>query len=197
MLARMLQGLVGQWGYLAIALGAFVEGEAVLLLAGAIARSGQLALPLVVLAATAGSLTWGQTWFYVGRRFGRPFIDRRQRWRERAANVERWLLRYGGWVVVAFRFIAGMAIVLPVLIGACGFRPRTFLFLDGVGALLWSSLFACIGFGMSAGLEAILKRPIEWPELVGIGLGGVLLVWLATRFLSALLAPSKPGDHTL
>jgi membrane protein DedA with SNARE-associated domain len=190
----MLERLVSHWAYLAIAVGSFVEGEAVLLLAGAVARGGQLYLPLVVLAATAGSLSWGQTWFYVGRRFGRPFIDRRPQWHDRSARVERWLSRYGGWVVVAFRFMAGMAIVLPVLIGACGFPPRRFLWLDGIGALIWATVFACAGFGMSAGLSAILERPIGWPEVLGICVAGVLLVWLVTRIVGAVLSATRSGD---
>jgi membrane protein DedA with SNARE-associated domain len=190
----MPQSLNSQWAYLAIAVGTFIEGEAVLLVAGAVARGGRLSLPLVILAATAGSLAWGQTWFYVGRRFGRPFIDRRPRWRDRAANVERWLLRYGGWIVVAFRFIAGMAIVLPVSIGTCGFHPRRFLMLDGIGAVLWATSFACAGFGMSAGLAAMLARPIGWPELLGIGATGVLLVGLVTRIASAVSTQSGSGD---
>jgi membrane protein DedA with SNARE-associated domain len=190
----MLTRLVSQWAYLGIAVGTFIEGEAVLLLAGAAARAGQLYLPLVVLAAMAGSLTWGQTWFYVGRKFGRPFIDRRAHWHERAARVDRWLSRYGGWVVIAFRFLAGMAIVLPVLIGACGFHPRRFLFLDGIGALVWASLFASAGFGMSAGLMAVLQRPIGWQEIVGIAVLGAVLIWLVTRVVNCLLSSARSGD---
>jgi membrane protein DedA with SNARE-associated domain len=197
MLPRMLQGLISHWGYLAVALGAFFEGEAVLLGAGALAHGGQLSLPLVVLAGTVGSFSWGQAWFYAGRTFGRAFIDRRPSWRARAAIVEQRLWRHGGWLVVGFRFIAGMAIILPVLIGACGYRARRFLFLDGMGALLWASLFAAIGFGMSAGLEVMLARSLGWPEIIAIGVLGVLLVWLVTRLVSAALVRSKAGSAAL
>jgi membrane protein DedA with SNARE-associated domain len=187
----MLEALLDQWGYLAIALGTFVEGEAVLLCAGALAHSGRLSLPLVILAATAGSLSWGQTWFWVGRKFGRAFIARRPSLRERTLRVELWLLRYGGWVVVGFRFIAGMAIVLPVLVAACGYRPRRFLFLDAVGAVIWASAFAAAGLGMGLSVEKILERPIGWSELVAIGVAGVLFVWLMTRLVSAALTRPK------
>src|ERR1039457_5338159 len=108
MLACMLQELVSRWGYLAIALATFIEGEVVLIWAGALAHQGLLSLPLVALAAAMGSLAWGQTWFYVGKLLGRTFIDRRPKWRARIATAEPWIKRYGGWSVVAFRFIAGM-----------------------------------------------------------------------------------------
>jgi membrane protein DedA with SNARE-associated domain len=197
MIPHMLQGLVSHWGYLAIALGAFVEGEAVLLGAGAIAHGGRLSLPIVIVAGTLGSLAWGQAWFYAGRTFGRAFIDRRPSWRERAASVEQRLWRYGAWLVVGFRFIAGMAIILPTLIGTCGYRPKRFLVLDGIGALLWASLFASMGFGLSAGLEVILARSLGWPEIIAIGMAGVLLVWLVTRLIVAVQLRSKAGSAAL
>jgi membrane protein DedA with SNARE-associated domain len=191
MLARTMQGFVSHWGYIAIAIGAFVEGEAVLLWAGALTHSGHLALPLVILAATVGSLAWGQTWFYVGRTWGRTFVDRRASWHERSLRVEHWLVQYGSWVVVGFRFVAGMAIVLPALIGACGYRPRRFLVLDAIGAVSWASLFTFAGFGMGATLEAFLKRPLGWPELIGMCAFGVLLVWSLARLISGLLGRAR------
>ena len=54
MLSRMLQELVSRWGYLAIAIATFIEGEVVLIWAGALAHQGMLSLPLVALAATVG-----------------------------------------------------------------------------------------------------------------------------------------------
>jgi len=188
MLSRMLQELVSRWGYLAIAIATFIEGEVVLIWAGALAHQGMLSLPLVALAATVGSLAWGQTWFYVGRLFGRAFIDRRPKWRDRLATAEPWITRYGGWSVVAFRFIAGMAIVLPLLVGASGFPRRRFLVLDGMGATIWASSFACAGFALGTGLENVLGRAIDWPELVGLALGGALAIWLITQLARTLIA---------
>jgi membrane protein DedA with SNARE-associated domain len=192
-----MQGFVSHWGYSAIIIGAFVEGEAMLLWAGALTHSGRLALPLVILAATAGSLAWGQSWFYVGRTWGHTFLDRRASWRERSLRVERWLVRYGSWVIVGFRFIAGMAIVLPVLIGACGYRPRRFLVLDVIGAFSWASVFTFAGFGLGASLETFLKRALGWPESIGVCCLGILLLWGITRLTSALLAPTRTqNDET-
>lgn len=188
MLVCMLQELVSRWGYLAIALATFIEGEVVLIWAGALAHQGMLSLPLVALAATIGSLAWGQTWFYVGKLLGRSFIDRRPKWRARITTAEPWIARYGGWAVVAFRFIAGMAIVLPLLIGASGFPRRRFLVLDGIGASIWASGFACAGFALGTGLEKVLGRSISWPELVGLALGGALAIWLITQLVRTLMA---------
>jgi membrane protein DedA with SNARE-associated domain len=196
MLASMLHELVSRWGYLAIALATFIEGEIVLIWAGALAHEGLLSLPLVALAATVGSLAWGQTWFYTGKLLGRAFIDRRPKWRARVASVEPLIARYGGWSVVAFRFIAGMAIVLPLFIGASGFPRKRFFILDGIGASIWASGFACTGFALGTGLGKILGRAISWPELVGIALAGAFTIWLITQLLRALIAKrTGRGTH--
>jgi membrane protein DedA with SNARE-associated domain len=45
----MIETFVAQWGYLAVALSVFFEGEATLIAAGALAQRGLLSLPGVVL----------------------------------------------------------------------------------------------------------------------------------------------------
>lgn len=51
-----LAGLIAAHGYWALALGAFLEGETILVLAGVAAHRGYLDLRLVILVAFAGSL---------------------------------------------------------------------------------------------------------------------------------------------
>jgi len=198
MLARaMWEHLVSRWGYLAIALGTFVEGEAVLLSAGALAHLGLLSWPLVALSAALGSLGWGQTWFFLGRHHGRRFLEQRPKYAGHVRVLQRWVDRYGGWLVVAFRFITGAAIVLPVLIGASGFPKGRFFVLDALGALIWACVFAGAGFGLGAGLRGVLGRPIGLPEVALAALCGVCLLFLVTRLVRAARAragsrPSSP-----
>ncbi len=198
-LSHTLLHLVHQWSYLGILLGTFVEGEAVLLSAGALAQLGLLALPAVVLSAAVGSLAWGETWFWVGQHFGRGFIDRRPKLRARALVVERWTARHRGSLTVGFRFIAGAAIVVPLLIGASGYPRKQFLALDAVGALLWSSVYAALGFGAGSALEKVLGHAVRLPEIVALVLAGALLSYLCARGIGSRLArragarsPSEP-----
>jgi membrane protein DedA with SNARE-associated domain len=183
----MWERLVSHWGYLAVGLGAFVEGEGVLLSAGALAHAGLLSLPLVVLAGALGSLAWGQAWFFLGTAYGQRFLEPRPKWRARAVAVEHWMRSYGSWLVLAFRFIAGAAIVLPVLFGASRYRRGRFLLLDGVGALAWAIVFACAGFGAGAVLRRLQGSTAGVLEIVVIAVGGVLLGSLVTRLIRSAL----------
>lgn len=176
-----MQELVAQWGYLGVVVGTFVGGETVLLAAGAIASKGLLSLPLVTLAAFAGSFAWGQFWYQTGRAFGRPFIGRRPVWRERARQGEERIGRYGDLFVIGSRFVAGMGLVAPLLLGAGRFPARRFVPLDVLGAAAWAAIIAGAGFGLGTGLSGLLGRSARWPELVvGAAMLGALF-WCARR----------------
>jgi hopanoid biosynthesis associated protein HpnK len=185
----MLEHLLSRWGYLTIAFGTFIEGEAVLLAAGALAHAGSLSLPFVVLAGAVGSVVWGQTWYQVGRSSGKRLLAGRPNWRARAARVERWLSSSGLWILLGGRFLAGLGTVLPAMIGASGFPRRRFVVLDTLGALLWSSVFASGGFAVGAGLKRLIGHAPGWPWLALAGAGAAGLVWLASRLAGSLRKP--------
>jgi len=58
-----LQSIVENYGYAAILIGTFLEGETILVLAGLAAHQGYLILTWVILAAFAGSLCGDQLFF--------------------------------------------------------------------------------------------------------------------------------------
>ena len=181
----MFEELVSRWGYLAISLGTYVEGEAVLLSAGAMAHAHVFSLPLVVLAAMIGSAAWGQTWFQVGSVSGRGLLARRPEWQARAAVVEGWLSRWGLWVLLFGRFIVGMGTLLPAMIGASGFSRLRFCVLDTLGALIWAAVMACAGFGIGAGLGRVLGHPLGWMQLALVGVAIALTLWFVTSVYAA------------
>ena len=58
-----LQGVIENYGYAAILIGTFLEGETILVLAGLAAHQGYLVLTWVILAAFLGSLCGDQLFF--------------------------------------------------------------------------------------------------------------------------------------
>ena len=62
-----LQSLIDTYGYLAILVGTFFEGETILVLGGFAAYRGYLHLPWVIIAAFVGSLCGDQLFFFLGR----------------------------------------------------------------------------------------------------------------------------------
>ncbi|HEY1100522.1 MAG TPA: DedA family protein [Myxococcota bacterium] len=162
----MFDHLVAQWGYLAVAIGAFIEGEAAVVAAGALAHRGLLSLPLVMLSAFLGSVIGDQVWFQLGRRHGRPFIDRRPAWKERVDVVKARLDRFGTAFVFGFRFIIGLRTVTPALLGITGYPPWRFAVLNVVGAAVWSVVIGLVGWTFGAALASLLERVPHVEELL-------------------------------
>jgi membrane protein DedA with SNARE-associated domain len=186
--APMFEGLIVRFGYVAIGLGTFFEGEAVLLAAGALAHKGLLSLPWVVCSATLGSLAWAQLWFQLGRALGGPLIERRPKWRARACGVERFVARYGSLFVLGFRFVSGMGTLAPALLGVSRYPAGRFITFDVWGAALWAAAFAGAGWGLGASLGGLLGRDVPWPTLVSAVLGLGVLLWLAARLAQLALS---------
>lgn len=181
-----MEEFIAHWGYLAILAGTFFEGEAVLLLAGAMAHSGLLSLPWVMVAAFTGSLLGDQLWFHVGQRYGKPFIAKRPHLAARTEAVQKWLHRYGMAFVISFRFMVGLRSVTPVLLGASDYPLRRFAPLNIVGGAVWAVCFGYAGYGMGAGLKAAMgRRPhIHEHALIGITLALILaglITWRVRR----------------
>ncbi|NUP04884.1 MAG: DedA family protein [Polyangiaceae bacterium] len=195
----MLEELIAKWGYLALFVGTFFEGETMLIIAAALAHRGLLSLPLVMLSAGAGSLAGDQLWFVVGRRGGRSFLERRAEWAARATRMRAWLTHYGSAFVLGFRFLYGFRTVTPLMLGATGYHWKRFAVLNGIGAVLWSVAFSGLGWALGASLSQALGRASQVEEIALASLVvGVLLALVARHFMrrkarqDAPVAESRP-----
>jgi membrane protein DedA with SNARE-associated domain len=179
----MLESLIVRWGYVALLAGTFLEGETVLLIGGAMAHRGLLSLPLVMLCAFAASFLGDQMWFIVGRRWGPGVLERRPAWAGPAERVRRWLHRFGTAFVLAFRFIYGIRILTPVLLGASGYPASRFVPLNAIGAAVWAVVFSGLGWGVGEGLKHLLGRAGKVEErilvvaLIGVAVALVVRHW--------------------
>jgi len=154
---------LGAWAYPAVAGFAFLEtgafiglavpGETAVVVGGVVAeRGGVELLPLigfVWLAAAAGDLVS----FLLGRRLGRPFLERHgPRFHlgpDRLARVDRFYGRHGGKAVLLGRFTGLVRAVSPFVAGASGLAFRRFVIWSAAGALLWATTFTLVGYGFS------------------------------------------------
>ena len=174
-----VEQVVAQYGYPALIVGTFLEGETILIVAGFAAYQGYLKLSWVILAAFIGSLSGDQLYFLLGRLKGRPFLQRRPTWQIQAARVERLLDRHGTWIMLGFRFMYGLRTITPFVVGISGIRASRFVILNTAGALLWAITVGCLGFSFGVVAETMLLniRRIEgWIVLGMLGVGAVAWV---------------------
>ena len=152
----MLETLIQHYGYLAITVGTFFEGETVLLLGGFAAHRGYLDLAGVIAAAFAGSLLGDSIYFEIGRRKGMAFLEKRPAWRNSVARVLQMVHKHQTLLILTFRFLYGIRTVAPFALGASGVSRPRFVVLNVASAALWASAFGALGYVLGNTLEAVL-----------------------------------------
>lgn|SRR5574338_88691 len=177
-----MDDLIARFGYLAIFVGSFVEGETVLALAGLAAQHGYVSLSAVVAAGAAGGFVADQLLFFIGRRYGDRALARFPAVAAKAPKVRALVRRSDVAAVILVRFIYGMRIAGPIVIGSCGIPSMRLALLNLVGALLWAPLVAGAGYLAGQAIERWIGhlRHVEIAGLMAIVLA-VALVWLAAQ----------------
>ena len=170
-----LAPLIAQHGYSITFLGALIEGETVMILAGLAAHRGYLHLPLLAGLAALGSFIGDQMYFFIGRRFGNRLVARFPRLEPGVRHADALLLRYAGAAVIAVRFLYGFRVLGPIAMGMTRLKWRTFLVFNAVGAILWSMCWLAVGYLLG--------------ELAGLLLGDLRRIehWLFAGFAAAAL----------
>jgi membrane protein DedA with SNARE-associated domain len=151
----LLEELVREYGYLAIVVGTFFEGETIVLVAGFLAEQGYLDLTAVIACAFAGSYLGDQTWFFLGRRYGKALVRRWPQVKARVDQVMGILDRYATLWILSFRFVYGLRNISPVAIALGGIPAVRFALLNGVAAAVWAVAFGVAGYGFGAAVEVV------------------------------------------
>lgn len=179
---RMISALVASYGYFAVFIGTLLEGETILIAAGYAAHRGLLDWPLVVVVAMAGGTLGDQLAFLLGRWRGEALFARFPALAQRKEKVFRLLARYDVLFILSLRFIYGLRIAGPAILGSSRMSMGRFALFNVIGAALWAVIIAGVGWFFGAALEAILTdiKKIEEVLLLAILVAGVG-IWLWHR----------------
>ena len=155
------------WTYVVLGLSAIVTEEISPIFGGIAANQGDLRLPRVILALTLGG--WGATsLLYVVGRLKWDWI--RRRW-PRVRSTGTVALRVVGRnpLTASFfvRFAFGLRVVLPMVCGAARVPLLVYLPATLAGSLLWSVVFALVGYAAGEAAVQLMGRVGRTGELVG------------------------------
>lgn len=160
--------LLANYGYLAIFIGCLLEGETILILGGMAAHQHVLALlPVIGYASLAGMLG-DQALFWTGRYFGARLLPRLHKQQASIERVTQLINQHPTVSIFSVRFLYGMRLVGPMVIGACKVSPLKFACINLFGAVVWASLFANAGYWAGEFLESLLGdlKPYRLPIVV-------------------------------
>ena len=161
-----LTALIASYGYYALFVGTFLEGETVLIAAGFAAHRGMLDLSSVIAVAFIASTLGDQLAFLIGRRYGERLMQRFPILRRKAPIVQAMLDRYHVPLILGVRFFYGMRIAGPFVIGMSNIPFLVFASLNMADALIWASVVASAGYYFGMVLEIWIGNLKQFEEKV-------------------------------
>ncbi|XDA97021.1 DedA family protein [Sulfitobacter sp. LCG007] len=165
-----ITALIGQAGYLGIALLMFAENvfppipsELIMPLAGFLVHKGQLGFLPVMIAGSVGSLAGAWLWYYAAVKFGRQrvyrLIERHGRWFTMTSDdlerAEAWFERHGELAVLIGRMLPGVRTLISVPAGLTGMGQAKFLALSAVGTAGWVGVLTGAGILLGSQYERV------------------------------------------
>jgi membrane-associated protein len=156
---------------------AFLPGDSLVFVTGALAASGALDLASAIAAMAAGAVLGNALNFALGWWLGRKIYDGSLPWIDRGAllRTHGFFERHGGKTVVLARFIPVVRTFAPLVAGASTMDARRFHAFSIIGGVSWVLVFA--GAGYLFGNVPLVRDHLGAVLLVGLGaaLGPLLL----------------------
>lgn len=171
------------YGLWAVLLGAVLEGEAVLIVAGYAVAGGLLPAEATLVTAVLGATLGDHAFYLVGRTWGTALVHRVPRLRRLRAHAILHARRWGRPAAFVLRFAYGLRSVLPLGLGAARFRPRLFTPYNVLGALAFSVVYLGLGFLFGEAAHAILAQARGQVPVSLLMISVVAAFWFAVRAL--------------
>ena len=162
-IVNFLVETIGSWGYVGIFLLMFLESsffpfpsEVVMIPAGYLASKGEMNIFVAVFVAVLGSLAGA--WFnyliasHMGRSFLKKFIKE-----EKIQKLERFFENHGHISTFSGRLIPGIRQYISFPAGLAKMHPLKFSLYTVLGAGIWVSVLALLGYFIGENQELIHK----------------------------------------
>ena len=127
----------------------FLPGDSMLFVVGALCGLGLMSLPLTLALLIAAAVLGNQTNYAIGRRIGpRVFHWEQSRWFNRQAfdRTHAFYEKYGGFTLIAGRFIPFVRTFAPFVAGVAQMTRRKFTVYDVTGGVLWVGSITLAGY---------------------------------------------------
>jgi len=164
-----------------------LPSQPLLLACGALGRSGELNLVLVLLCGVLACVVADNVWFQLGRHRGAKilrFICRIALEPDSCVRrTENVFLKYGMRSLLVSKFIPGLNAVAAPLAGSSRASLRRFLLFDSLGSLIWIGSYVCIGYIFSGQLETAAAYVARMGSGLIVIIVGLLVVWIAWKYV--------------
>jgi len=160
-----------------LAVGFFLPGDSLLVVAGLFAAAGKLNLALLLSTLAVAAVVGDAVGYYTGATMGPRLFRRQKSLLFRPSHLQRahaFYEKYGGKTIVIARFVPIVRTFAPIVAGAAQMPYRRFVIFNIAGAVLW--VFSMILGGYFLGnllkekLGIDLEEHIEWVVIIVVAL---------------------------
>ena len=152
------QQIIEQYGYWAVFIGTFAEGEAVFVAAAALAAAGLLEPWKVIVVAAIGAFIGHLFFFAIGRWRGMQIINSFEFLRTHHPKANKVLDHYAHWSVFIFQYLYGTRIVAAIMFGCSSIEFWRFFLLQIVNCITWAFVVYAAGHFLGMAALEILER---------------------------------------
>lgn len=126
----------------------FLPGDSLLFAAGAIAGTGRLSYPLLLILIFVAAMTGDQANYSIGRFMGYKVFERDYRFlkRRHLMAAHDFYERHGGKAIILARFVPIIRTFAPFVAGVAHMRRSRFLLFNCTGAVIWVAGLVTAGF---------------------------------------------------
>lgn len=155
--------LLSRHGLAAVFAGTVVEGETVLLAAGALAQQGLLSPLAVWISGAAGAWCGHLAGFAAGRWLGRRGWPSRSPWlSERLGAMGHVVRAHPRSAIFLLQYLYGVRLAGALALGATRLPWPLFALYEALNCLVWSALVTTLGAGLGRGAASLMQGWLGW-----------------------------------
>lgn len=160
-----------------LAVGFFLPGDSLLVVAGLFAATGKLNLAALLLTLFVAAVVGDGVGYYTGARLGPRLFKREKSLLFRPSHLlkaQAFYEKYGGKTIIIARFIPIVRTFAPIVAGAAKMPYRNFVVYNVVGGFLWVFSMILAGYFLGNLLKSKfqidLDEHIEWVVIIVVAL---------------------------
>ncbi len=180
-----------------LAVGFFLPGDSLLVVAGLFAATGKLNLAVLLSTLFVAAVVGDAVGYYTGARLGPRLFKRKKSFFFRPSHLQKahaFYEKYGGKTIVIARFVPIVRTFAPIVAGAAEMPYRRFVVFNVLGGFLWVFSMLLGGYFLGSLLKSRagidLDEHIEWVIII------VVLLSLTPAIIEYLKSRRKKTPAT-
>jgi len=144
-----------------LAVGFFLPGDSLLVVAGVFAAAGKLNLWIMLVSLFVAAVVGDAVGYYSGRKMGKAIFSRPKSKLFNPKHLEKahaFYEKYGGKTIIIARFVPIVRTFAPIVAGAANMTYKNFLVYNIFGGFLWVTSMLLTGYFLGGVVEQLMRN---------------------------------------